>query len=338
MKSHAIELVAPGVAGVVAAQREVREPGPGEALVRLAGACLNYRDAIVVWGLLPGLTYPFVPLSDGCGTVIAVGSAVDRVRTGDRVAPAFYPAWIDGPPTRENKRIVLGEGRDGCCAQHLLTTAEALVRVPDHLSDLEAATLPCAGVTAWRAVAVDGVAGPGKTVVVQGTGGVSIFALQIARALGARVIATSSQDEKLERCRTLGADATVNYRTHPDWSAEVRRLTEGRGADVIVDVGGAGSIEQSVRAAAVGGHIAIVGILGGVGDASLSVATAMRRNLTLRGVTVGSRGDFENLCRFLREHQLHPVIGDTFAMEDLGRAVDHLEARRHFGKIAIAIP
>lgn len=338
MRSRAIELAAPGVEGIVAAEREPPEPGPGEALVRLAGACLNYRDAVVVWGLLPGLDYPFVPLSDGCGTIVAVGSEVERVRAGDRVAPAFYPDWLDGPPTRENKRVVLGEGRDGCCAQHLLTTAEALVRVPEHLSDLEAATLPCAAVTAWRAVAVDGAAGPGKTVVVQGTGGVSIFALQIARALGARVIATSSQDEKLERCRTLGADSTVNYRTHPDWSAEVRALTDGRGADVIVDVGGAGSIEQSVRAAAVGGHVAIVGILAGVGDAALSVATAMRRNLTLKGVTVGSRTDFENLCRFLGEHRLHPVISDTFAMEDLGRAVEHLEAGRHFGKIAIAIP
>ncbi len=337
MRSRAMQLEAAGVEGIAPTTRDVPEPGPGKALLRMAGSCLNYHDAVVVWGLIPGLTYPRVPLSDGCGTVLAVGEGVGRVAPGDRVAPNFYPAWHSGPPTAASKQPIFGEGIDGCCTEHMVVDASCLVRVPHHLSDVEAATLPCAAVTAWSAVVLDGGVEAGQTVVVQGTGGVSLFALQIARAHGARVIATSSSDEKLERARALGAEETINYRTRPDWSADVRELTGGRGADIVVDVAGETTLGPSVLATRIGGHVAIVGVLSGFGNASLPVAVAMTRNITLRGVTVGSREDFDGMCRFFEKKELRPVIGNTFAMADLAGAVKHLESGRHFGKIAIEI-
>ncbi len=337
MKTNAMQLDAPGVEGVVAVTREVPTLGAGQALLRMSGSSLNYHDAVVVWGLIPGMRYPRIPLSDGCGTVLEVADGVDRVAPGDRVAPAFYPRWLNGPPTDAGKKVIFGEGVDGCCVEHMVVDADCLVRVPDHLSDVEAGTLTCAAVTAWTAVVTDGKVGKGETVVVQGTGGVSLFALGFAKALGARVILTSSSDEKIERGRSLGADDGINYREHPDWASEVMRLTDDIGADVIVDVGGESSLGQSVLAARVAGHIGIVGVLGGFGNAEVPVTAAMTRNLKLQGVTVGSRDDFDTMCRFMESHAIRPAISDTFAMRDLAAAVRHLEGGLHFGKVAIEI-
>jgi len=259
------------------------------------------------------------------------------VAAGDRVCPNFYPAWRSGPPTLSGKQPIPGEGIDGYCAEHVVVDAECLVHAPRHLSALEAGTLPCAAVTAWTALR-DGGVGPDTTVVVQGTGGVSLFALQLAKAHGANVLLTSSSDEKLERGRTLGADDGINYKTHPDWSTEVLKRTDGRGADIVVDVGGEGSLGQAVLASRMAGHVAIVGVLGGFGNAEVPVTVAMTRNIKMQGVTVGSRNDFDAMCRFMETHEIRPVVSDTFPMTELARAIDHLEKGRHFGKIAIEIP
>lgn len=336
MRARVMQLEGPGVAGIAAAERDVPEPGPGQALLRIGGSCLNYHDAVVVWGLIPGMTYPRIPLSDGCGTVIAIGDGVDSVAEGQRVCANFYPRWLSGPPTIDVKQPIPGEGVDGFCAEYAVVDAACLVQAPRHLSELEAGALPCAAVTAWTAL-TDGRVGPGQTVVVQGTGGVSLFALQLAKAHGARVILTSSSDEKLERGRTLGADDTINYRTTPAWSKEVRKRTDGLGADIVVDVGGEGSLGQAVLATRVAGHVAIVGVLGGFGDTAIPVSVAMTRNIRMQGVTVGSRDDFDAMCRFMEQHGIRPVLSHTLPMTELGHAVEVLEQGRHFGKIAIEI-
>lgn len=337
MKTNVIQLEGPGVEGIAPATRDLPHVGPGQALLRMGGSCLNYHDAVVVWGLIPGLEYPRIPLSDGSGTVLEVGAGVSRVAVGDVVAPSFYPSWLSGPPTIRSKQPIPGEGVDGCCADHMVVDAETLVRAPSHLNAAETAMLPCAAVTAWTAVVTDGGVREGQTVVVEGTGGVSLFALQFAKAHGARVILTSSSDEKLERGRALGADEGINYREHPKWSSEVLRLTGGRGADIVVDVGGEGSLGQGVLATKMTGHVAIVGVLGGFGNAEVPVTVAMTRNIKMQGVTVGSRDDFDAMCRFLEAKKIHPVVSDTFPMQELGAAVSHLEQGRHFGKVAISI-
>lgn len=335
MNSNVVQLEGPGAEGIRVAERDVPTPGPGQALIEVGGSCLNYHDAVVIWGLIPGLRYPLVPLSDGAGTVVEVGSGVDRVKPGDRVTPNFYPKWIDGPPRVEVKNPIWGEGRDGFCARHALVESECLVPAPSNLSLAEAGTLACAALTAWTAVVTNGGVGPGQTVVVEGTGGVSLFALQFAKAQGARVIATSSSSEKLERVRELGADEGINYRETPAWSARVAELTGG-GADIVCDVGGPGSLEQAMLSTKMDGHVSVVGVLGGFGNAEIPVTIAMTRNITMQGVTVGSREDFDRMNRFIEQHDIHPVVSDTFSMADLGAAVKHLEEGRHFGKIAIA--
>lgn len=336
MKVRAVQLEGPGPDRIAVVEREVAPVGEGQVLLRMGGACLNYHDAVVIWGLIPGMQYPRIPLSDGCGTVESIGPGVADFTVGERVTPNFYPSWESGPPTLASKQPIPGEGVDGRCASHVVVDASCLVRAPHHLTELETGTLPCAALTAWSALRDGGIAA-GQTVVVQGTGGVSLFALQIAKAHGARVILTSSSAEKLARGRELGADEGIDYSAHPEWSREVVRLTGGRGADIVVDVGGQGSLGQAVLATRVAGHVAIVGVLGGFGNAEIPVTVAMTRNIKMQGVTVGSRNDYDDLCRFLERHELRPIISDTFAMGELGRAVAHLEAGRHFGKIAIEI-
>ncbi len=337
MKTNAVQLEGPGVEGISSVWRDVPEIGPGQVLLHMAGSCLNYHDAVVIWGFIPGIGYPRVPLSDGAGTVAEVGPGVDRVRVGDRVTPSFYPAWIEGPPRPEVKHPIPGEGIDGCCAQQIVVDAEHLVHSPSHLSDIETGTLACAGLTAWSAVVTNGRVARGQTVVIEGTGGVSLFAMQFAKAHGARVIATSSSDEKLERVGDLGADDGINYREHAEWSTAVLELTNGHGADIVVDVGGQGSLGQAVLATKMDGHVSIVGVLGGFGNAEVPVTIAMTRNTRLQGVTVGSRDDYDRMCRFMETEKIHPIISDTFPMADLGQAVNHLEQGRHFGKIAVSI-
>jgi NADPH:quinone reductase-like Zn-dependent oxidoreductase len=309
-------------------------PGPGEVVVRLAAASINFRDlATARAAALP--RSPMIPLSDGAGVVEAVGDGVTRVAVGDLVSPCFFPKWIAGPPTPA-ALAALGGVLDGCACEAIAVPAEGVFRAPKHLDAAEAATLPCAGVTAWRALMVEGRLMAGQTVLVQGTGGVSIFALQFAKLAGARVIVTSSSDEKLERARALGADETINYRREPEWAKAARDLTGGRGVDQVVEVGGADTFRQSISATTYGGHIAVIGVLtGAVKD--FSVAEIFARNLKISGITVGSRLHAEEMVRAIEVGSLQPVIDRRFPLAGLADALRLMGEGGHFGKIVIDI-
>src|SRR5271165_4262538 len=274
-----IEIQKFGLDGLGMAERADPTPGHGEVLVRVGASSINFRDLMMLRGMYnPKQKLPLIPNSDGAGTVAAVGPGVTRFREGDRVAGIFSQGWLAGPPAREKMTATLGSPLDGMLTELRALNQDGLVHTPKHLSDQEAACLPCAGVTAWSALIEHGCLKPGDTVLLQGTGGVSIFALQFAKLAGARVIVTSSSDEKLERAKALGADATINYRQTPDWAAAARELTGGRGVDHVVEVGGAGTFQQSITACALGGAIAVIGVLSGfVKD--LNVAAMFGGNL-----------------------------------------------------------
>jgi NADPH:quinone reductase-like Zn-dependent oxidoreductase len=322
-----------GIAGLAVSDAPDPEPGPGEVLIRMHATSLNYRDLMTV--KMAGAHQPgLVPNSCGAGTVIATGPGVTRVAEGDRVTPMFFQKWLAGPPTREGLASALGGSIDGCLRELMVLSEDGVTKMPDYLSFDEAATLPCAGLTAWRGLIEEGRLTAGETVLVQGTGGVSIFALQFAKLSGAEVILTSSSDEKLEHGRQLGADHTINYRTTPDWAAEVRRITDGHGADHIVEVGGANTLQQSIAAVALGGHIHVIGVLGGfVND--INVAELFRTNARIHGITVGSRQMFENMIRAMTVAETHPVIDRTFPMAQCREAFTLMEQGGHFGKIVI---
>jgi NADPH:quinone reductase-like Zn-dependent oxidoreductase len=314
-------------------QRPEPEAGPGEVVVRLEAASINYRDLATVTMMAP--QRPLVPLSDGAGVVEAVGEGVTRVKAGDLVMPSFFPHWTGGRPTRE-RLAALGGALDGVACEKIAITAEGVTRAPAGWSAEEAATLPCAAVTAWRGLVVEGDLRPGQTVLVQGTGGVSIFALQFAKLAGARVIVTSSSDEKLERARQLGADETINYRAQPEWAKAARDLTGGQGVDHVVEVGGAGTFQQSIAACALGGSIAVIGVLSGfVKD--LNVAAMFGGNLHINGITVGSRQHVEDMVRAIEQAKLKPVIDRRFPLGDLPDALALMQSGGHFGKIVIEI-
>lgn len=317
-------------------ERPVPVPGPAEAVVRVRASSMNYHDLVNLMGLLDG-PWPRVPMSDGAGEVVAVGSEVDGLAVADRVIGAFHPGWLDGRPRPEVKRPLPGDTCDGWLEQYHCFPAAALVRVPAHLSDIEAATLPCAGTTAWSALEL-GRVGRGDVVVTQGTGGVSLFALQLAKARGASVILTSSSDEKLQVGRDLGADHLINYRTTPEWHEAVRALTDGRGADAVLDLGGSDTIARSVRATRMDGLVAIIGVLGGFGDAELPVSTAMMQNIHLAGVTVGSVRAHADLCAAIGAAGIRPHISHEFGWTEIPRAMRVMQAGEHIGKIAVAIP
>jgi len=300
---------------------------------------LNYRDLITLDAQRPGnLPPPMIPCSDGAGEVVAVGAGVSRFRVGDRVAGTFFRDWLSGPFDLAHHKTALGGSLHGVLCEFVSLPEHAFVPIPAHLSFDEAATLPCAAITAWQALFTRGGMRAGATVLALGTGGVSTFALQLAAAAGARVIVTSSSDEKLERARTLGAWATVNYKTTPDWDKEVWRLADKRGVDHVVEVGGPGTLGKSMNCVAAGGQIALIGVLTGFAppDASLFPLTA--RNARLDGIYVGSRADFEALNVFLAEHEIHPVIDRTFPFDEARDAFAHLRSGAHFGKVVISIP
>jgi NADPH:quinone reductase-like Zn-dependent oxidoreductase len=317
-------------------ERDVPEPAPGEAVVRIRASSMNFHDVVNLRGLIKG-PWPRVPMTDGCGEVVAVADGVRNVATGDRVIAAFHPLWLQGPPTPEVKRVCPGDTGDGCLQQYLRITANALVRVPGHLSDTEAATLPCAGVTAWSALRAGGLE-PGQVVVAQGTGGVSLFVVQLAKLSGATVVLTSSSDEKLAIGASLGADHLINYRADPEWHRTVRAITGGRGADLVVDVAGPQTLGKSVLATRMGGFVAITGVLSGVGDAQVPVSYAMTRNIRLGGVTVGSVADHEALCRAIEVSGIRPHISHTLPWDRLDEAMRLLDANEHVGKVAITVP
>ena len=311
-------------------------PGPGEVLVRVRAVALNYRDLLISKGVYnPKLRLPLIPVCDGAGEVAATGAGVTSLRPGERVIATFAPAWLDGPPTEAKVRSALGAEADGVLAEEAVLPETALVRIPTHLSFEEAATLPCAAVTAWNALVETGGIKPGDSVLIQGTGGVSLFALQFARLAGARVIATSSSEAKLARARELGASDGINYKLTPDWDKRVRELTQGQGVDLIVEVGGAGTLPKSTRAARLGGTIALIGVLSGGGE--FNPISILMKNLRLQGIFVGSRRMLESMIHAIDSNQLRPIIDRVFPFDQAVEALKYLESGAHFGKVVVAV-
>jgi NADPH:quinone reductase-like Zn-dependent oxidoreductase len=326
-----------GLDNLALAERPDPSPGPGQALVRLRAASLNYRDLLTAEGKYnPKQTLPLILCSDGAGEVVETGAGVTRVRPGDRVCTHFAQRWFAGVPTREKLRSTLGGPLDGTLAELAVFDQEGLVKTPEHLSDEEAATLPCAAVTAWSALVTEGGLTAGDSVLVQGTGGVSLFALQLANLLGARVIATSSRDEKLARAREMGAAEGINYKQTPEWGVRAKELTGGAGVDHVVEVGGAGTLQQSLRAVRFGGTISLIGNLAGTKTELLLTQVFMQR-IRLNGILVGHRESFEAMNRAIALHRLRPVIDRVFPLAEARAAFDHMAAGDHFGKIVIAI-
>lgn len=340
---RALELSYPwGAANLRLVTHPDPQPGPGQVVVRMRAASLNFRDTLIIarggYGRGGETAPPLVPFSDGCGVVEAVGEGVTRVAAGDRVSTLFFPNWASGPPAPEKSAGPLGlAGSPGAGRDLALFPESAVSRVPDYLTDDEVATLPCAALTAWRALFVDARLQPGDTVVLQGTGGVSIFGLQFAHAAGYRTIVTSSSDEKLERARALGADHLINYRTQPEWHRPVREATQGRGADFIMEVGGAGTLQESLKSVRMGGHIAVIGVLtdASAPPAHLSAAALIGTSARVQGVSVGSREMFEDMCRAMRLHQIRPVIGRRTPWTEAAQAVADMAEGSHFGKIVL---
>jgi NADPH:quinone reductase-like Zn-dependent oxidoreductase len=327
-----------GLDALALVERDEPRPGAGQVAVQVRAASLNYRDLLTVEGSYnPKQPLPLVPLSDGAGLVSAVGPGVTRVREGDRVAGTFNQAWISGPPRREHVRWSLGGPLDGLLAERAVLDAEGVIPLPEHLSFEEAACLPCAGVTAWNALVEQGELAAGQTLLVLGTGGVALFALQLARCLEARVIVTSSSDAKLKRARELGASETVNYRTIPDWDRQVKELTEGRGVDLVLELGGAETLSRSLRAVRMGGRISLVGSLSGL-EATLNLALVFMRGIRLQGILVGNRDMFEAMNRVISRHRLRPVIDRVFAFGDAPAAFAHLRSQGHLGKVVVRVP
>jgi NADPH:quinone reductase-like Zn-dependent oxidoreductase len=312
-------------------------PQRGEILVRVHAVSLNYRDLMAVQGRYnPKMRLPRIPCSDGAGEVVAVGEGVTRVKPGDRVAGIFMQNWIDGEPDAAKIKGALGGDIDGMMAELVVLREEGVVPIPEHLSYEEAATLPCAGVTAWNAIAEVGDVRAGDAVVIQGTGGVSIFALQFAKLLGARVLGTSSSDAKLERARQLGLDAGVNYRQRHDWDAWVMEQTGGRGADLIVEVGGAGTFMRSIASVRIGGSVAQIGVLSESSE-GIVIAKLLHKQVRLRGIYVGSRIHFEMMNRAIAQHQMKPVVDEVFTFHDAPAALRRMEAGSHFGKLVLRV-
>jgi NADPH:quinone reductase-like Zn-dependent oxidoreductase len=327
-----------GLDNLALAERPVPRPAAGQVLVRIRATSLNFRDLLVARGQYPlsELRYPLVPLADGAGEVVEVGPEVRRLRPGDRVVGSFFQTWIDGPPDAQKHASALGAAIDGVLAEHVVFQEGAAIRFPEHLSFEQAATLPCAGVTVWVSLVVHGQLQAGQTVLAMGTGGVSVFALQVAKTLGARVILTSSSDEKLARGKALGADETINYRRTPDWDARARELTGGRGVDHILEVGGAETLPRSLRALRDGGHITLVGVLGGApGD--LGAVAKEDRGIRAEAVYVGSARELEALCAFMGRTGLEPVVDRTFPFEEARAAYELQESAGHFGKVVIRV-
>lgn len=308
--------------------------GQGQVVLKMKAFSLNWRDLLVVNGVgrwKPSL--PRVPLSDGVGTVIEIGPGVSRFKVDDRAAPIFYPKWLEGAVAPEKMGRPLGGAvADGVLAEYTLFDETSLVQVPRHLPDEEAATLPCAAVTAWNAVVEIGQIVSGETVVVLGTGGVSLFALQFARALGARVIATSSSDEKLARAKRMGAAAGINYKANPDWPHAVAELTNGAGADYVVDT--VGDLTQAIAAVRLGGTVAFVGLLKGM-STDVDLVSLMGKSAHVGAVDVGSREMFEKMNRAIELHSIHPVVDQVFGFAEVGDALKWLAKARHFGKICL---
>jgi NADPH:quinone reductase-like Zn-dependent oxidoreductase len=334
----AFELPAPaGLDSWTLVDRDCPRPGRGQVLVKMCAASLNYRDILVVTGRSGSGASPknLVPVSDGAGQVVEVGAGVTRVAPGDRVAGIFVQTWLGGAQPADARNNALGGSIDGVLAEYRVFEENGLVKVPDHLSFEEAATLPCAAVTAWNALYGLKSLQPGQTVLTLGTGGVSTFAMQFAHAAGARVICTSSSDAKLAKARSLGATDSINYTTHPDWDAEVRALTGGRGVDCVIEVGGAGTLLRSIKSTVPGGVVTLIGRLSA--GSSVDPMTILGASCIVRGVFVGSRELFEAMNRAVAFHQIHPVIDHVFDFDTAKEALAYLHSGSHVGKVVIRI-
>jgi NADPH:quinone reductase-like Zn-dependent oxidoreductase len=328
-------LQAAGIDGLAEVELPMPKPGPRQVLVKVAACSLNFRDLAIALGTYRMPTKPdLVPLSDGAGEVIEIGPGVTRVKAGDRVAGCFFQRWFGGPPAADTHVSALGGGLDGMLAQYVVLEQDGVVALPAHLTFEEAATLPCAAVTAWHALAEHARIVAGETVLVQGTGGVSIFALQLARLMGARVIVTSSSDEKLARAKALGAAHGVNYKATPEWDKAVVELTGG-GVDHVVEVGGPGTLARSLRAIRVGGKITLIGVLAGAAEINPMLIFSRRANV--QGISVGSTQMFEAMNRAIAASGLKPIIDKVFAFGEAPAAYRHLQSAQHFGKVVIRV-
>ena len=326
-----------GIENLTLTGRDEPKPEANEVKVKFHAVSLNYRDLMMVKGLYnPKLKMPLVPFSDGAGEVVEIGENVTKFKIGDRVTPIFMQGWIEGAIDYKKMRTALGGDLDGVLREFGTFKEDGLICIPDHFSFEEAATLPCAALTAFNALFESGGLKPDDTVLLLGTGGVSIFALQMASVLGCRIIITSSSDEKLEKAKKLGATDTINYEKTEDWDKKVLDLTDKRGVDTIVEVGGAGTLQKSVNAAKTGGHIAVIGVLSGKGDFD-STAILMKA-VRLQGIFVGSKQMFEAMNQMFCQHEhLKPVIDKTFAFDEVKEALKYMESGSHFGKIVVKI-
>lgn len=321
-------------------QTERTDPtaGPGQVLIKVKAVSINFRDILMVRGHYnPRQPLPLIPFSDGAGEVVAIGEGVTRFEVGDRVANCFFQGWPDGTPTPENVTgTSMGSPLDGMLTELVALNEEGVVKLPEHLSFEEGATLPCAAVTAWSCLFRHGSLKPGDTVLALGTGGVSIFTLQLAKMAGAKVIITSSSDEKLARAKELGADHGVNYKEDEKWAKAVRKLTGGRGVDHVVEVGGVGTLDNSLKSTRMGGHVSLVGILSG-GQAQVNLTSVLMNDIRVQGVFVGPRKCFEDLNAALTTHQIKPVVDKTFAYTDARDAIEYVANGSHFGKVVITV-
>ena len=334
-QTFALQISAFGLENLALARTEILTPGANEVLVELRAASLNYRDLMVVLGSYnPNLALPRILGSDASGIVTAVGDKVTRFKAGDRVASLFFQDWQDGDFTSATGKTALGGPIDGVFTSARLFPEAGLTHIPEYLSLEEGATLPCAALTAWNGLVEKGRVTAGETVLLLGTGGVSLFALQIAKLHGARVLVTSSSDEKLERARALGADETINYRRTPEWESEAFRLTDKRGVDHVVEVGGAGTLSRSFKAVRAGGHVHLIGVLSDLG-AGVDIRPILGKSIYLNGVYVGSHAMFTRMNAAFQQAKLKPNIDRVFPLSDARGAFEHLQNGSHFGKIVL---
>jgi len=324
-----------GIEGLAIVDRPEPAPGANQVLIKMHAWSLNYRDLMTITGRYnPRMKLPQIPLSDGAGEVVAVGSDVRSVKAGDRVASTFFEHWVSGESTDEKAKTALGAGRDGVLAECVVLHEDGVIPIPEHLSYEEAATLPCAALTAWNALVIQGRIKAGDTILTLGTGGVSIFALQFALLNGCQVIITSGSKEKLDKAKQLGASHTINYKTNPTWGKEVRQLTGGRGVDNVVEVGGSGTFNQSIASVRRGGQISLIGVLAQEGEAN--ILPILMNNIRVQGIFVGSRDMFASMNAAIALHKLHPVIDRTFAFEEAKEAFKWMAGGKHFGKIVVS--